>query len=83
MEIEHMKREQVLKEEKLEAQIALINAEVQRNKDSISTLYDKDRDHDSMTTKINVLFIGLGITFPIIIYGIVQMILIWGKVKGF
>ncbi len=83
MEIEHMKREQVLKEEKLVAQIALINVEVQRNKDSISTLYDKDREHDNITTKINILFVIIGILSPGILYAVIQGILIWGKVKGF
>ncbi len=83
MEIEHMKREQVLKEEKLEAQITLINNEVQRNKDSISSLYDKDREHDSITTKINVLFVILGLLALPIGYGVIQIILLWGKVKGF
>lgn len=83
LEIEHMKREQILKDEKLIAEITLINSEVQRNKDSISRLWDKDREHDNITTKISILFIALGILSPAIIYAVIQGVLIWGKVKGF
>ena len=83
LEIEHMKREQTLKDEKLVSEITLINNEVQRNKESISRLYDKDREHANITTKINILFISLGLLAPAIGYGIIQGVLIWGKVKGF
>lgn len=83
LEIVHMKREQQLKDEKLIAEISLINHEVQRNKDSISTLYNKDREHASITTKINMVFVALGLLSPAIIYAVIQGVLIWGKVKGF
>jgi len=82
LEIEHMKREQLLRDEKLEAQIELINGEVQRNKGSIAELYKNDSKQETINTKINVLFIAIGFLTPAMIYGIVQMVLIWGKVGG-
>ena len=83
LEIEHMKSEQTLREDKIIAETTLINSEVQRNKDSISTLYDENRKHDNITTKINILFGILAVLSPAIIYAVIQGVLIWGKVKGF
>ena len=82
LEIEHKKREQQLIVEKLEAQIELINSEVQRNKESIAELYKNDSKQETINTKINILFIAIGLLTPAIIYGVVQMILIWGKIGG-
>ena len=83
LEIEHMKSEQKLREDKIIAETTLVNNEVQRNKDSIARLYDKDREHDNISTKISILFIAMGIMAPAIVYAVVQGVLIYGKVKGF
>ncbi len=83
LEIEHMKSEQKLREDKIIAETTLVNNEVQRNKDSIARLYDKDREHDNISNKINTLFVALVIMAPALIYAVVQGVLIWGKVKGF
>ena len=83
LKLKHMEETTKLREEKHEAQILLINEQVQLNKGSIAKLYDKDRKHDNIATKINILFAIIGILSMPIGYAVVQVILLWGKVKGF
>ena len=83
LKLKHMEETNKLREEKHEAQVNLINEQVQLNKDSISKLYDRNLKSETIKTKLNILFAAICVISPLVVIGIVQMILIWGKVKGF
>ena len=83
LKMKHMEETSKLREEKHEAQISLINEQVQLNKDSIAGLFTKNLQSEKIGVQVKIVFAIIGILSIPIIYGIIQIILIWGKVKGF
>lgn len=83
LKLKHMEETSRLREEKHEAQISLINEQVQLNKDSIAGLFTKNLQSEKIGVQVKIVFAIIGILSIPIIYGIIQIILIWGKVKGF
>ena len=83
LKMKHMEETSKLREEKHEAQISLINEQVQLNKDSIAGLFTKNLQSEKIGVQVKIVFAIVGILSIPIIYGIIQIILIWGKVKGF
>lgn len=83
LKMKHMEETSKLREEKHEAQVNLINEQVQINKNSIAKLFTKNLQSEKIGVQVKIVFAIIGILSIPIIYGIIQIILIWGKVKGF
>ncbi len=83
LKLKHMEETNKLREEKHEAQITLINEQVQLNKDSIAKLFTKNLESEKVGVQVKIVFAIVGLLSIPIIYGIIQIILLWGKVKGF
>ena len=98
LKLAHMEETTRLRDDKQAAEFALIKEQVNVNKSGVKDTYDIIRDtvehintkNNTTTTEVERLKIHVKILTgsiiaigPLLIYGIVQMILIWGKVKGF
>lgn len=98
LKLAHMEETAKLRDDKQAAEIALIDKQVNVNKSGIKDAYDLIRDtvseintgNNNLSTEmqtlkvqVKVLIGAIIVMAPMLVYGIVQMILIWGKVKGF
>lgn len=83
LKLRHLEETNQLRSEKYQAQIDLVNEQVQLNKSSIASLFTANTDNQAMKAQLKGLFAALVVMAPMIVVAFVYGILIYGKVKGF